>query len=208
MCFHIGRNRDLTISLHCTILRTVCVVWVLSHVTEQLCSWQQQSPAVGEAHSSFLKATLLSAKSRKLCGHCSVKGRTVHFKDKRVFSQQLGFPAVFLGFTSKQTHKWHFVPEGTWSVRCCGRDQNPLCVSCIWSLCSHFLLLLQSQLGLDYLNRRDEVFSIMTDWWAGIEWAGSRWQHFGSVLWIWKWAWSGFQGFLNIGWMLFLCFHE
>lgn len=36
MDFHIGVNIDLIISIPCTLLRTVCGVWVLSHVTEQL----------------------------------------------------------------------------------------------------------------------------------------------------------------------------
>lgn len=47
----------------------------------------------------------------------------MHLEDKKVFSQELGFP---VDFTSKQAHEWHFALKGTWSVRCCGRDQKPL----------------------------------------------------------------------------------
>lgn len=162
MCFHIGKNRGLTISLHCTILRTVCVVWVLSHVTEQLCSWQQQSPAVGEAHSSFLKATLLSAKSRKLWP-LQCEGENCALQRQKGVLTRVGFPCSVLGF-HKQTNpqvalcpRRHVVCEVLWE-----RSESPLSVVCLKSLLT-FPLLLQSQLGLDYLNRRDEVFSIMTD---------------------------------------------
>lgn len=58
-----------------------------------------------------------------------------------MFSQELGFPAVSLDFTSKQSHKWQFVLQGTWFVRCCGRDQKLLCVVCLKCLLTFPLLL-------------------------------------------------------------------
>lgn len=61
MCFYIGVNTDLMISTHCTILRRACGVWVLSHVSERC----KADPAVGEAHSSLLKATFLSAETKR-----------------------------------------------------------------------------------------------------------------------------------------------
>lgn len=52
----------------------------------------------------------------------------MHLEDKKVFSPELGFPAVSLDVTSKQTHKWHFVSckargdEVLWE-----RSAAPLC---------------------------------------------------------------------------------
>lgn len=69
--------------------------------------------------------------------------------DKKVFSQELGFP---VDFTSKQTHKWHFVLKGTCSVRCCGRDQKPLGVVGLNSLLTFPLLWQVTTAGFGLLK--------------------------------------------------------
>lgn len=54
-------STDLVIPTHCTMLRRACGVWLLSHVSDRC----KAEPAVGEAHSSLLKAALLSAETRR-----------------------------------------------------------------------------------------------------------------------------------------------
>lgn len=139
MCFHMGGNIDLMISTCCTILRRACGVWVLSHVSERC----QAEPAVGEAHSSLLKATLLPAETRRTWWPLqSQEKNSALGRQKDVLKSWV---SLWISEANKQTHKWHFVLKGTWSVRCCGRDQKPLGVVCLSPL-----LTLPLSLGLDY----------------------------------------------------------
>lgn len=157
MCFYTGENIDLIKSMHCTILRTVWVVWVLSNVTEQLWSWQQQN-------SQLFKSYTFICKIKKTLWPLQGEGKNCALGRQKGVLTRVGFPCSDFG-CHKQTNPQMAlcVLQGMRWWGAVGEISSPF-VWCVWSLCSHFLCCCLSQLGLDFLSWRYEVFSIMTAW--------------------------------------------